>query len=66
MTRSPLAIAVPEDLGRRILDAARIAAAMHHESSQAAGGTGDENSTDGAATDHPHAGFWRRMLDRIR
>jgi hypothetical protein len=66
MTRSPHVIAVPEDLGRRILDAARIAAAMHLEISQAAGGTGEDLSTDGAATDRPHAGFWRRMLDRIR
>ena len=49
MTRTPLAIAVPQDLGRRILDAARLATAIHAQSTNSAGGTGDETSTDGAA-----------------
>ena len=66
MTRSPHSIELPADLGRRIVELSRIAAAMHQQSMTTAGGTGDETSTDGAATDFPPAGFWRRVLDRIR
>ena len=66
MTRSPHPIDLPADFGRRIVELARVAAALHQQSMKSAGGTGDETSTDGAATDLPHAGFWRRVLDRIR
>jgi hypothetical protein len=66
MTRSPQPITLPPDLGRRIVELAQVAADMHQQSMKTAGGTGDETSTDGAATELPTAGFWRRVLDRIR
>jgi hypothetical protein len=70
MTRAPDTL--PADLGQRILDLARIAAAIHeahqqHQQSMTpAGGTGDKPSMDGDAIGPANADFLRRLPGRIR
>jgi hypothetical protein len=64
---TPPSIALRSDLGQRILELARIAAAIHELTiSNSAGGTGDDTSTDGAVTEAGHADVARTGLGRIR